>query len=186
MPDDDVPEEGPDELIQDIRRGSPRPEPQPEMPEIPLEPIQRRETVLPERHGLVQNPQPAVFSEIVNVEGGTSSPLIEVVHVMGAPENLKIYEVRAFIVPEGISIIGGGIELSIVVGSNMVPSRPINLSSLENGTIVFPTPIFVEWSQRLYIHILNREATNRRVFVTLIGEITGENELRRRMERQSR
>jgi hypothetical protein len=67
--------------------------------------------------------------------------------------------------------------------------------------IVLTTPIFVEWSQRIYIQIQNNDpqavgnagaappaaaGSVSRVKVTLVGEIVDEVELRRRLERQAK
>ena len=175
--------------------------------------------------GVVQNPQPVIFSTTMDVDSTTTSRLTELVSEMGAPESMKLYTIRAVILPAGTAFIvnntinDGGLivppnpcwasgyvdmDLSIFVGNNRVPHRPIDLATINASAmneIVLTTPIFVEWSQRIYIQVQNNDpqapgttgnvgppavpGSVSRVKVTLVGEVVDEVELRRRLERQA-
>jgi len=157
------------------------------------------------------------------VDAGTSSELIEQVSEMGAPESMKLYAVMLNVLPQGTTIktndtINSGsftasgkqvwlsgyefMDLNIFVGNNRIPSKPFGVSTINDTTskeLVLSTPIYVEWSQKLYIKVQNNDPTTPNddpgtsavdygtvssVEVLLIGEVVDEVEMRRRLERQ--
>jgi len=174
--------------------------------------------------GINQNPQPTIFSQTMDVDSTTTSRLTELVHEMGASEHMKLYSIMAIVIPQSQTFIltdtinDGGLipvgtqcwasgytdmNLSIYVGNNMIPHRAVDLAVIDatnSHEIVLPTPIFVEWSQRLYIKVQNNDAqaagtagavgppivpgSVSRVKITLVGEIVDEEEIRRRLTRQ--
>ena len=176
--------------------------------------------------GVVQNPQPAIMTATLDVDAATTTRMTELVTEMGAPEYMKLYTIMAYILPVGTPITvndsindNGAIpqgtaawtsgftdmDLSIFVGNNRVPHRPIDLAVIDANDrheIVLPTPIFIEWSNRLYVQVQNNDPTAppsagavgppivpgtiSRVKLSLVGEIVDENELRRRLERQAK
>lgn len=175
--------------------------------------------------GVIQNPQPVCFSRTIDIDAGTSNLIGagEVVHEMGAPEHMKLYTIMAYVLPLGTPIrandtindngaiapndpcwVSGYVDmdLSIFVGNNRVPHRPIDIAVInanDQHAIVLSTPIFCEWSQRMYLQVQNNDPTANgdhgtapgdpgtvsRVKITLVGEIVDEVELRRRLERQA-
>jgi len=159
----------------------------------------------------------------MDVDAGTSTELIEQVSEMGAPESMKLYAVMLNVLPQGTTIatndtINSGaatasgkqvwvsgypfMDLNIFVGNNRIPHRPFDISTIDATTskeLVLPTPIYVEWSQKLYIKVQNNDPTTPNddpgtapgdwgtvssVEVLLIGEVVDEVEMRRRLERQ--
>ena len=159
----------------------------------------------------------------MDVDAGTSSQLIEQVSEMGAPESMKLYAVMLNVLASGTpitindtinsdpTVVSGtaawvsgftDMDLSIFVGNNRVPSKPIDISTINANNskeLVLSTPVYVEWSQRIYIQVQNNDPTTpngdpgtgtgdpgtvSRVKVLLIGEVVDEVELRRRLERQ--
>ena len=90
------------------------------------------------------------------------------------------------------------VDLQIMVGSNSIPTQPIDLSIIHakhDKTLILTSPIFVLWSQRLYVKLKNNNPvspdwdTFTKVKVMLNGEVVNEEDLRQHrlaMERRMR